>query len=294
MKLGDILDLVLCGLKDRPYAPNIEYILGSFYPYLYRIPGTKPSDIYSLKDIPISMDYFGDWFMRSFLTKRTIPKVSFQRFMKELMSGLVANLFNRVLRPSESKNFGMMVFDSTSIASPINIPTASTRSPSLGRLIGTNDLKSLTSQKGDQSWSRLGQREYFLMYVKQLNPELVGNRQQDLARGIYHLTLSADRGLVKRFNFSQLDIPYYKEMMIEQGNFAQGVFLAQNVEITMVGNTLFTNGQTVFVNADFGLGAAATKLGIGGYYTVTRVDSYIESGKFETRIRCNFIKRKAG
>jgi hypothetical protein len=62
----------------------------------------------------------------------------------------------------------------------------------------------------------------------------------------------------------------------------------------MVGNTLFRNGQTVFVNADFGLGAAAHKLGIGGYYSVTRVENYIESGKFETRIRCTFIKRKAG
>jgi len=294
MKLGDILDLVLCGIKDRPYSPDIEYILGSFYPHLYRIPGTKPSDIYSLKDIPISMDYFGDWFMRSFLTKQTTPRVSFQRFMKELMTGLVSNLFNRVLRSSDNNNLGRMVFDSSSITSPIKIPSASTRSPTLGRLVGTADLKNLVSRQGDERWSSLGQREYFLMYIKQLNPSLVGNRQKDLDRGIYHLTLGSDRGLVKKFNFSQLDIPFYKEMMIEQGNFAQGVFLAQNVDITMVGNNLFRNGQTIFVNADFGLGAAAKKLGIGGYYTITRVDNYIESGKFETKIKCNFVKPKVG
>ena len=102
--------------------------------------------------------------------------------------------------------------------------------------------------------------------------------------------LGADRGLVKNFKFSQVDIPYLKEMQIEGENYAQAVFLPQNVDITMVGNTLFRNGQTLYVNADFGLGAAAQKLGIGGYYTVVRVENTLGLGKFETRLKCILVK----
>ena len=122
-------------------------------------------------------------------------------------------------------------------------------------------------------------------------PELNGNRFEDHRRGIYHLVLGSDTGLVKSFSFSQVDLPYYKEMVLEDGGFSEGIFLPQNVTITMVGNTYFTNGQTLFINADFGLGAAARKLGIGGYYTVTRVENYVENGKFETRLTCQFIKK---
>ena len=291
MKLGDILDLVLGGLSNQPDAPNAEYILGSFYPHSFGIPNTKPKDVYSLADIPISMDYFGHWFLKNFTSKGDVPSMSFQRFLNKLLTDLVANLFNRVIRTSsDSAKIGFMSFGNTTIASPIRIPSGARRSPSQGRLIGQFELRNLSRNRSTSSWSDVNQREYYIMYLKQLNPSLKGNRSQDEARGIYHLVLGADRGLVKNFKFSQVDIPYLKEMQIEGENYAQAVFLPQNVDITMVGNTLFRNGQTLYVNADFGLGAAAQKLGIGGYYTVVRVENTLGLGKFETRLKCILVK----
>ena len=40
----------------------------------------------------------------------------------------------------------------------------------------------------------------------------------------------------------------------------------------------------VYINAEFGLGAAAEGLGIGGYYKVYRVSNSIRSGQFETTL----------
>ena len=62
----------------------------------------------------------------------------------------------------------------------------------------------------------------------------------------------------------------------------------------MVGNAIFKPGMLLFINpVGLGLdpvakkeetiqGSWASKLGIGGYYVITKVESMIESGKFET------------
>jgi hypothetical protein len=290
MKLGDILDIIMCGLRKKSDSPNIEYIMGTFHPALLGIPGHTDSDVYSLRDIPISLDYFGHWFIKNFVSKQNKPRASFRRFTQSLLTELVGPLFNRVLRDTSSNNLGRMEFGFTSIASPVNVAG----SQNTFRLIDADKIKTIASNKGKQNSDRSTQTEYFLMYLKQLNPKLIGDRQADHDRGIYHLTLGADRGLVKSFSFSQIDLPYYKEMILEQGSYAEGIFLPQNVQITMIGNTYFVNGQTIFVNADFGLGTAARKLGIGGYYTIYQVENYIASGQFETRLSCQFVKRLGG
>lgn len=290
MKLGDILDIIMCGLRKKSDSPNIEYIMGTFHPSLLGIPGHTDADVYSLRDIPISLDYFGHWFIKNFVSKQNKPRASFRRFTQSLLTELVAPLFNRVLRDTNSNNLGRMEFGFTSIASPVNVAG----SQNTFRMLDADKIKTIASNKGKQNNDRSAQTEYFLMYLKQLHPKLIGDRQADHARGIYHLTLGADRGLVKTFSFSQIDLPYYREMVLEQGSYAEGIFLPQNVQITMIGNTYFVNGQTIFVNADFGLGTAARKLGIGGYYTIYQVENYIASGQFETRLSCQFVKRLGG
>ena len=63
-----------------------------------------------------------------------------------------------------------------------------------------------------------------------------------------------------------------------------GLILPQDCEITMFGNTFFKNGSMVYINAEFGLGAAAEGLGVGGYYKVYKVSNSIEAGNFETKL----------
>jgi len=73
-------------------------------------------------------------------------------------------------------------------------------------------------------------------------------------------------------------------MSIENALPLEGLVLPQDCTVTMFGNTFFRNGQHVYINADFGLGRAAQKLGVGGYYTVRKVSNTIESGRFETSL----------
>ena len=81
-----------------------------------------------------------------------------------------------------------------------------------------------------------------------------------------------------------------------------------NIEVTLFGNTNFVPGMKIFIDpsglgggngvagsSDAGIlgrpndvGSAAYKLGIGGYHTVYRVDSFIESGKYETTVKATF------
>ena len=296
IRLGDLIDKILEGipLDFCNEQSTREIIFGSFYPYFLGIPGTVPTDIYSISDIPISIDYLGHWFLKNYASQQTIPRASLRRFIDDLMTDLVAPLFNKILKsPNSEHQIGRLGFKFSTIVSPLDLPAKEMiKKPSGGRLVNITDLEkliksgSLTKRKGDQ-------KEYFIVSTKQISPELVGNRLQDEKMGIQHLTVGADRGLVKTFNFSQVDIPYYKEMRIEQDNPQGALFLPQNVELSLIGNCFFRNGSQIYVNANFGLGDAAEKLGIGGYYTVVRVRNSIAPGKFETVLSAVFKKKRS-
>lgn len=294
IRLGDLIDLLLCGMKDKP---NSEMILGSFYPSLVGIPNTKDSDLYALADLPISMDYFGHWFLTNFVAIRKKPKVSFRRFMDNLLMDLVAPLFNGVLYDKTSAaNRGRFTFTFSSIATPVVLPRSADvtgTGDKIPRIINEDDLREASREAGRGALTDPeAQRSYFLAYVKQMDQKLCGDPVKDYERGIVHLMIGTDRGIVKNFKFSQQQNQYFQAAKIEEGNQAGGLFLPQNATLTCVGSTFFRNGQKIYINADFGMGNAAAQLGIGGYYTIVAVENIIEPGKFESTLQCTFTKPK--
>ena len=115
---------------------------------------------------------------------------------------------------------------------------------------------------------------------------------EDLANGIYHFTLGSDRGLVKTFSFSEKKMPQLRALNIENSQQGSALILPQDLELTMVGNTLFRNGQLLYVNADLTLGSAvASKLGLGGYYMVVKSNNTVSTSTFETTLTCMWQKR---
>jgi len=66
-------------------------------------------------------------------------------------------------------------------------------------------------------------------------------------------------------------------------------------DITMFGNSFFHPGQYIFVNPSaigFNLpkpGNISYQLGLGGYFLITKVDSSIEPGKYETKLQCRWV-----
>ena len=127
-------------------------------------------------------------------------------------------------------------------------------------------------------------------------------RQQDLQKGIYHLFIGRDRGLVKTVNFSQTNQPYLRQARLENmGAFNPIAQLSDVYEATieMMGNTLFLPGSRLYLNPfglawgqNFGMphnrGTIANIMGLGGYHIITNVSNYIESGVFKTTLQARF------
>tara|TARA_R100001129_G_scaffold186578_1_gene179007 strand:- start:1126 stop:3453 length:2328 start_codon:yes stop_codon:yes gene_type:complete len=124
----------------------------------------------------------------------------------------------------------------------------------------------------------------------------------DRQRGIHHLHIGRDSGLVKSVSFSKSANSSLMPARLErEGEFNPLNQLAEvyNVTITMFGNTLFRPGQIIYINP-FGLAptggigqphdpkSISNIMGLGGYHSITRVSSYIESGKFETVIEATW------
>jgi len=130
---------------------------------------------------------------------------------------------------------------------------------------------------------------------KDLGPSKGEDREdRDFKKGIYHLYLGADVGLVKEVTFSKVDAPYLREARIQQDSLNPLAQLAAtyNVSLKMVGNTIFWPGQYIFVNpVGYGTGkpwdrsSISNQLGLGGYHLVTEVKSFVEDGKYETTVK---------
>jgi len=132
-------------------------------------------------------------------------------------------------------------------------------------------------------------------------PDFIYSEQveQDAARGVYHLNLGSDRGLVKQIEFNRIDQEGVIEARIEAagelGAFDQ-LRERYNATVTMYGNSFFYPGQHVFINPSMvGINsvpdrqAMTTKLGLGGYFVIIKVENVIESGLYETILDCSWV-----
>jgi hypothetical protein len=151
--------------------------------------------------------------------------------------------------------------------------------------------------------------QYLLIYPhhKPKTNTGTGSSYEDASKGIHHLYIGADRGLLKNVSFSKSDIQYIREarMMSQGSNSLLQLSSLYRSSIKMVGNTIFYPGMLLYLNP-FGFGGMefgmpyhgpgnrdnpnlSNIMGIGGYQKVVKVNSSIdESGKFETTLDCIF------
>ena len=282
-KLGDIIEEALNGMhKIIGMEPKI--FLGSFSPSFYGIPGTSATDYWAIADIPVSVDYFGQWFLDNFVqSEPPIEKISFRSFTDKLINGLVAPIINDAYDRSVPKT--RVAFSMNSIISSVDFAP--------GEVVTKVKLGDAAKKQGTlNSEVATAINNYFCIFMEQTRPGLTDNPNIDIPNGIYHFTLGSDRGLVKTFSFSEKKMPQLRALNIENNQQGSALILPQDLELTMYGNTLFRNGQLLYVNADITVGQeVATKLGLGGYYMVVKSENTIAMDKFETRLQCMWQKR---
>ena len=151
-----------------------------------------------------------------------------------------------------------------------------------------------------QAVRKSDETDYIIAYseVGASNPVgLKGNKISDSNKGVYHLYLGANKGLVKEINFAAYDIPYRKEsLMVESVNLYNQLRMPYTANIQMFGNNMFLPGSMIFINPSSGgfgnpldYNNASTKLGIGGYYQIIRVStSYSAGGDFTTSLETSY------
>tara|TARA_R110002072_G_scaffold183108_1_gene339392 strand:+ start:2318 stop:4792 length:2475 start_codon:yes stop_codon:yes gene_type:complete len=317
--LGDLVDIALKNItnpaldeyyKGAVMTPQEEFkqmriLLG---PIRVIDPQTNIPYYINIGDIPISVESFVE-----FMTMKLLSKNETQYFVLDMIRQVVQQLVVGVLNSKDmfdgayrqKANFSTMYLSGDD----------GTGSDPLNKLIKNNriNMDTVNANNADslglplcisgESAKTENTYQYVYCYAKEPSPQgLSGDINSDTKNGIYHFFIGADRGILKRISFQKTDQKYVKEARWQQGGYDGLTQLREPYEINieLFGNSRLFPGQMIYVNpAGLGStvgspadnGSMAWLLGLGGYHMITQVDSYIEDGKFETKIKAKWIMR---
>jgi hypothetical protein len=265
----------------------------------------------SIASIPIEMNFLIK-LLDEILYQRGATELSLFQFLKEL----TVKVAEPALQSREIPINDGQKYASTSIASTIVSlgSNNNTDDPLSTNFSLPNKLKTISldgRKKSDLkpyylSHSNLRNHtlipfNYFIIYDR-FNKDFIGteNKITDESKGIYHFTVAQNYGLVKSINFTKIDQPFLKE---SKSVGKKTIYLGQfrdiyNASIKMIGNNIFHPGMILFIKPTIEFGKIistnsanptfAQLTGVGGYYTVIKVDSSITDESYTTNLTCVF------
>lgn len=272
--LGDIFQIMA---KTSGLREDITLLLGNFE--------DVNGNIRSIYNIPISIETFAKFFFERIVATQ-LTAYPFRRFMNDFLN-FVAKTMNQNPQTSER-----ISFDYTTIySSETNVACGKNNT-----LTRREFAKIRKGMRDPLSKKNIKYQAYYAIFVKKTGfGDRTGSIKDDVKDGIFHYMVGSDRGLAKTFNFSRQETQYFQEMLIESNNpedRIQALFLPQNVNIEMYGNSLHRNGDLIYVDTRAALGDFAGKiLGIGGYYRVIRSTHQITNQGYNTTLDCVFELR---
>jgi hypothetical protein len=293
--------------------PDFRILVGNI---LFNDPvtGIEVEDGVNLAHIPISLNLFRAWFVENVI-KKQIRTYTLQKFIRDAIRGLILPALGTGCRVNQSAPAGSRPM-SQHIPAPKRrsgtnyvdrIPpgnvmngTAITQEPAGGRFeIGDIiDRDILSTRSHDAAKDTMNYLYISSIGSSKLNRR--GDRKKDTASGIYHFNIGSPRGLLKKAEFSRVELENLVELRSEEaaasGNGELQIQRVYDCDITLVGNCLFKPGMMVFVNPTMAGGgnpmmrnSISRKLGIGGYYFVLEVENIIEAGVYETLLKTKFL-----
>jgi len=338
--LGDLLDMLMITVFDnekydsleatmrKKYAFNpseVEHLKLLLGPFEFRDPVTNNVKLINMANVPVSVRAFTEFFHRKVI-KKQLMTYEFRTFMKDLVSELIqVCLGKECFEDAERHNSQVRT---GYLAAPLMDGVADQivyRSVDQGYVCDSSrpetwkvNMDLVTAAKPlfedwDTSRTAIEHAHYIVFWAHGQkgirypgtpgNERTAGSAQiQDLNRGIHHLHIGRDKGLLTNIQFSKTNQPYLRQARLENnGSFDPLLQLSDVYEanIDMMGNTLFLPGDRIYVNP-FGLswgenfgsphqrGSISNIMGLGGYHIVTGVSNYIESGKYKTSLETRF------
>ena len=336
MFFGDLLDTVFSkGAGRWLRSQNIEVFLGTFQysdPKMFTGEGAGEIEYaaYPLAWIPISVDSYQVWFLDEVIAKgRTTMTI--QEFIRSVSDKLLVNAFGSECMFDPSGRFTLAQERLSIIPEFYTIPTQKLVMAGMhgsgifnrqrrGNTINYEHVRANVRDPehpirllDDEPGNSFEDYKSVVLYQSQTSSENIGDlfdqdlkemgylevRELDKQRGIHHLNIGSDRGLVKAIRFSRMDQDYMIEARMsaagELGSFQQ-LRERYNSTISMFGNMFFYPGQYIFINpsmvgtnAVMDIDSLTTKLGLGGYFLITKVENIIERGNFETILQCSWV-----
>ena len=305
---GDLLNMCLELLangdgQEIPSSPEykkspvskVEIMLGPMLLTNPCDPKSRPIDR-NLADLPISLNIFQAWFLKKVI-RRQLSTYLLRNFINDMINELIPAALGEQCVESAGRN---LVRINTNI---INL-RGDGASPPLKKNT-TTDVAAISSMINRIDWStpisKKKTHDYLLLYATGFSPDwLGGDKSADLAKGIYHFSIGAAKGIIKKMTFEKNDAPYLGEMKVTgQNNIANdlGGGAIYNFNAELIGNNLFVPGQYVYVDPHaMGLGnpsadgrggtenSIANRLRLGGYYNISKVESILSRGAFSTSI----------
>jgi hypothetical protein len=319
---GDLLHTILDALYDPDDdtrskvavgLENTKIILGHFDFDPYQ---TNASDgTYNISNIPISVDFFGEWFKQNILnqksTRRSFPILN---FIRNLSNHLVNNA---LLESCVNRNIDKAIRFQTGQISAIS----SDGKDPIGKYINANKSYKILDTDQMRRFKKLPLNgdvegnpnvDNFYHYIvlscngSALTYAGAGNYKEDIEAGRFHVEIGSNRGLVKNVKFAKTDMQYLREARFFR-NGIDGLLQLSSVytaTVEMFGNTLFYPGMDLWINP-YGFGGTtlgsphqgdrgtkkisnrslANILGIGGYHTITGVSINLTPQGFTTSIK---------
>jgi len=321
---GDLVDIVATkALGSEKYTTDEESCGGSWHPNrvdnLGIILGTMQLEPYgtqkqeepiNLADIPIALPYFKDWWHRH-INKADATTYPLIRFIRDCIKDFVVDAVGgEVLhgrRPQKflPKDASISIAAMQGGASPLEIrisqqiPQGYENTIRASRLNGTTvGAQSPLSPVNPSYLTPSDMYHYKVFYLvnETADSTLMGDKTSDSLKGIQHVVMGRDKGILKDAQFKRTTIKGLREQrVVDAGALDPLKHLADvyNITVRMIGNAIFYPGQLLFLNpigfgTKLGLPQNPTSMsramGLGGYHLVTQVSSFIENGKFETTV----------
>lgn len=269
-----------------------------------------------LSDLPISYNLFNAWFIRNVIDagKSTFLLKDFIRLLLiELVNAAVGNecfveqdkFFAEFARNRVEMSFHTVRIPNSN-GGPKEVFTKSPADESLSNVpiykkrLSTKYLDKLKFSAADPDTRDVTMTNYlFINAVNQAMNRREKNRARDMERGIFHLNIAQNSGIVRSISFSKTGADYLEESLLENSktNRELEVFRrVYNADVECYGNASFLPGQMIYIDpTTVGMGDPAKKistaraLGLGGYYLVIKVTSSIKRGEFYTNFTARWV-----
>ena len=315
--MGDLIYTILDSVyeEDGSFKKGIEktkFLLGSFD---YPDPNNREAVLeFNIIDIPISVEYFYEWFVDNVIKKKRLvyPVMDFIRdITNDLIISLLFDACGR--KPLDTKmrfNTGTFLalgkgpnYDHDAFIDYSQAARSEPHYPviDVAAHYGVEGgLPFLTDKEGTANINEF--YNYVIVYPVKTSAFYggTGNYEVDSKRGVHHFQIGSIRGMLKKINFAKTDMQYIREARFLRNGIDGLLQLSAVYKTTldMVGNTAFYPGMEIYIDAvgiggmDFRSnikGSLANILGFGGYHMITRVNSSIAPGKFNTTVEAQWF-----